>query len=164
MNFQLGSDEPQLAWTDQLRMRDGYAVKFAIDLGGPEIEKRFELRETRRGIVFLPDIALKQRRMVWKPVENLSGRQAEPCKLSLEAVIARYFPFGHVAISLELGDWAPSLERTMIQRDSFPVHHEDWLKRIVSKRILRVLAIYAKAMSTTPIECAPMASAICVWV
>jgi hypothetical protein len=87
---------------------NGYTEKLAFELLDPEIEEGFELRKTWRGIVFLPDVALEKRWMVRKTIKNLRGRKAEASKLSLKAIIARHFPFGHVAISFELGDWAPS--------------------------------------------------------
>ncbi len=73
--------------------------------------------------------------MVRKTIKNLRGRKAKAGKLSLEAIIARHFPFGHVAISLQLGDWAPSLETTMIERDSFLVNKEYSRIQIASRRV-----------------------------
>lgn len=140
-------------------MGNGHAEKLAFELCDPEIEEGFELRKARRGIVFLPDVALEKRWMVRKTVEDFSGRQAEPGELSLKTIIARHFPFGHVAISLQLGDWAPSLEMTMIERDSFLVNKEDSRIQIASRRVHRVLGIFAEAVSASLLPCARTGSA-----
>lgn len=58
VNAQFGADQPDFRGANKLGVCDGHLEKFTIECRGPEIEKRFELREARGKIVFLPDIAL----------------------------------------------------------------------------------------------------------
>jgi hypothetical protein len=52
------------------RWANANAIKRAVEIGGPEIEKIGELRKARRQIVILPDIALQQSRVIGEAVKD----------------------------------------------------------------------------------------------
>jgi hypothetical protein len=150
MDFQFGADEFEFTRPDEFGVCDRYAKQFAFDFGDPKIEKRFEFWKARSLIVFLPDIALDQRRVIGKAIEYFCGRQTEAGELRYEAGVWRHSLFGHLAISLKWVIGCEAIvsvqEMTMIEWDSFLVHRELGAKPITSIRIPGVLAVFAKGI------------------
>ena len=84
MQAEFAGHEAELGRLDQPPMRDQHAVERAVEIAIPEIEEVDELREARRDIVILPDIALKQLGVIWQAVEDLRRGQREPLDLPEE--------------------------------------------------------------------------------
>lgn len=82
MKRQFGAERSQFSRPDQPAMADPDGVERPIELLLPEGEELHERGKPRREVIVLPDIALQQRGMVGKAVENFSRRQAEPLKLA----------------------------------------------------------------------------------
>ena len=78
-------DEVELGRRDQPAMRHPHAIERAVKIGLPEIEKVDELGKARREIVVLPDIALQQRLMIRKAVDDFRRGQSEAFELTTES-------------------------------------------------------------------------------
>jgi len=81
-------------------MRDEHAVKRAVEMRAPEIQKVGELGEARRKIVILPEIALQKLRMVRQSVENFRRRERVPLQPVLERRVCHGSPHANLLISL----------------------------------------------------------------
>src|SRR5690625_7599137 len=61
--------------SDQAATGDLHAVQLAVETAAPEVEKAAQLWKLRCDIVVLPDIGLKQMRVIWQMVEDICGGQ-----------------------------------------------------------------------------------------
>ncbi len=63
-------------------MSDAHPIERSIKIGSPEIQEIDELREVRREVVVLPDVALQQSRIVRQAVYDLRRGEGEPFDLN----------------------------------------------------------------------------------
>src|SRR6476659_2005259 len=85
MQAELAVDEVEFRWRDQPAMRHAHAIERAVEVCLPELEEVGELGKARRHIIVLPDIALEQRLMIRKAVDNLSRGQRKSLDLAKES-------------------------------------------------------------------------------
>ena len=82
-------------------MSDAHPIERSIKIGSPEIQEIDELREVRREVVVLPDVALQQSRIVRQAVYDLRSGEGEPFDLAnatRAAVEEGIVPGGGVAL------------------------------------------------------------------
>ncbi len=91
-------------------MRNRHPEQLAIEFGGPEVEEVFEFREARREIVFLPDVALQQSRIIRQVVEDLCRGEAEALQLGAKIGVAGGL---HISIVACFGHWQSPLIGTL---------------------------------------------------
>ena len=96
LGAKLAIDGADFGRPDQPRMRHRHRVQWSFKGLQPEVEEFVERRKCRAEIVVLPDIGLKEPRMIWPPVEDISGRQS--IALELLAKVLRHHRALHPAI------------------------------------------------------------------